>query len=433
MTRKGASLHVLYLEHSVGGVMGGSLTGLQHFLRGLDRRYIDPVVVLYEEKPLQTELAQSDIPVHVFRKRRRGRYHPLQKVEAYQRLRKRYGVRDLMRALRVLRLFLLETLPATFSLVRLMKKEKPDLIHLCNGFNANLDAIVAAWLTSIPCVCHVKGFEKYSWLNRLFAHTVEIGICMTAAVRQRCEQQRINAKRMTVIYDGLDVEGFRPTRESSAVRKELGIPLEVPLVGIVGNIQRWKGQAIVLEAVREARSFMPEIRCLIVGGVHRSGAEYAQELYRYVEEHRLQNNVIFTGFRDDVADLVAIMDVVIHASIYPEPFGRVILEAMGLGKPVIATDIGGVPEFVQHGVTGQLVPPRDPKALAEAMVELLRNPFRRDRLGSNGRLAVHERFTVQRHVQEVCNAYAHLGFRGPDLHSSVRERISQNHLPDKSL
>jgi len=413
--------------------MGGSLTGLQHFLRGLDRRYIDPVVVLYEEKSLQTELAQSGIPVRVFRKRRRGRSHPLQNVEAYQRLRKRNGVGDLLRALRVLRLFLLETLPATFSLVRLLKEEKPDLVHLCNGFNANLDAIVAAWLTRIPCVCHVKGFEKYSWLSRLFARTVGVGICMTAAVRQRCEQQRINAKRMTVIYDGLDVEGFRPTRDYFAVRSELGIPLEVPLVGIVGNIQRWKGQAVVLEAVREVRSVMPEIRCLIVGGVHRGGAEYAQELYRYVEEHGLNNNVIFTGFRNDIEDVVSTMDVIIHASINPEPFGRVILEGMALGKPVIATDIGGVPEFVQHGVTGQLVPPRDPKALADAIVELLRDRLRRDRLGNNGRLAVLQRFTVQRHVQEVCNAYTHLGFSGPDLHSPVGKQISQIHLADKNL
>jgi glycosyltransferase involved in cell wall biosynthesis len=426
-------MRVLYLEHSVGGVMGGSLTGLQHLLRGLDRRLIDPIVILYEEKPLQTELAQSDIPVRIFRNRRRARYHPLQKVGAYQRLRKRRGVGDLLHALRAFRLFVQETLPAAFSLVRLFKEEKPDLIHLCNGFTANLDAIVAALLVRVPCVCHVKGFEKYSWLSRLFAPTVEFGICMTEAIREHCERHTIVPKRMTVIYDGLDVEGFRPTRDYSAVRKELGIPLDVPLVGIVGNIQRWKGQAIVLAAVRDVRSIMSEIRCLIVGGVHQAGAEYAQDLHRYVEEHGLKNNVIFTGFRDDIPDLLAIMDVVIHASVSPEPFGRVIMEAMSLGKPVIATDIGGVPEFVQHGVTGRLVPPCDPKALAEAMAELLRDPLERNRLGNNGRLEVRQRFSVQRHVQEVCNAYRHLGFSGPDLHSAVEKQISEIHLADKNL
>lgn len=433
MRKKVSPMRVLYLEGSTGGVVGGSLTGLHHLLRGLDRSQYKPLVVLYEQKTLQADLEQQGIQVRIFPKQKRGRYHPLQRVEAYQRLRKRQVVGDLLHALGALRLFLQETLPATFSLVRLFKEEKPDLIHLCNGFRANLDGIVAAWVVGVPCVCHVKGFEKYSWLSRLFAPTVEFGICMTEAVRIHCERHRIVPKRMTVSYDGLDVEGFRPTRDSSAIRKELGIPLEVPLVGIVGNIQAWKGQAVVVEAIREVRAVLPEVRCLIVGGVHRSGTEYAQELHRFVEEHGLKNNVIFTGFRDDVADLVATMDVVIHASVGPEPFGRVILEAMALGKPVIATNIGGVPEFVQHGVTGQLVPPCDSKALAEAMVELLRDPLQRDRLGNNARLEVRQRFTVERHVQEVCNAYTHLGFSWPHLHSSAGEQISEIHLPDKNL
>ena len=433
MRRKVFPVRVLYLEASTGGVVGGSLTGLHHLLRGLDRSQYKPLVVLYEQKTLQADLEQQGIQVRIFPKQKRERHHPLQRVEAYQRLRKRQVVGDLLYALRALRLFLQETLPATFSLVRLFKEEKPDLIHLCNGFRANLDAIVAAWLVGVPCVCHVKGFEKYSWLSRLFAPTVEIGICMTEAIRTHCEGHRIVPKRMTVIYDGLDVEGFRPARDSSAIRKELGIPLEVPLVGIVGNIQAWKGQAVVVEAIREVEAVLPEVCCLIVGGVHRSGTEYAQELHRFVEKHGLKNNVIFTGFRDDVADLVATMDVVIHASVGAEPFGRVILEAMALGKPVIATNIGGVPEFVQHGVTGQLVPPCDPRALGEAMVELLRNPLQRNRLGNNGRLEVRQRFTVQRHVQEVCNAYTHLGFRRPYLHSSVGEQINEIHLADKNL
>jgi len=427
MMQEGVPVRVLYLESSVGGVMGGSLTGLQHFLRGIDRRQYEPIVVLYEEKPVQAELAQLGIPVRIFRKQQRGRYHPLQKVEAYKRLRRQPATGNLLYAVRALRLFLQETLPATFSLVRLFREEKPDLIHLCNNFRTNLDAIVAAWLTRIPCVCHVKGFEKHSWLDRLFARSVDLGICMTAAVRRHCEQQRISAKRMTVIYDGLDVEGFRPTQDSSVTRRQLGIPLEAPLVGVVGHVQGWKGQAVVVEAIREVKSILPEIRCLIVGGVHRNGTEYAEEIHRFVEEHRLQQNVIFTGFRADVPNLVAALDIVIHASVTPEPFGRVILEGMALGKPVIATNLGGVLEFVHDGVTGRLVPPGDSKALAEAVVGLLGNRPLRDRLGENGRLEVLRRFAVDRHVKEICEAYPPLSFqrrdrehRKPDLYCETR-------------
>ena len=232
---------------------------------------------------------------------------------------------------------------------------------------------------------------------------------MTEALREHCERHGIRAKRMTVIYDGLDVESFRPSLEPSALKKELGIPPEAPLVGIVGNIQDWKGQGVVIEAIREVRVVLPEIRCLIVGGVHRNGTEYARELHRFVEKQGLQQHVIFTGFRKDVANLVAAMDIVIHASVHPEPFGRVILEGMALGKAVIATNIGGVPEFVQDGATGRLVPPGDPRTLARAIVELLEDAVHLERLGNNGRQEVQRRFIVQGHVEEIAAAYDSLG------------------------
>jgi glycosyltransferase involved in cell wall biosynthesis len=424
---------VLYIESSVGGVMGGSLTGLQHFLRGIDRRQYEPIVVLYEEKPLKAELVELGISVHIFRKQQRGRYHPLQKVEVYKRLRRQPATGNLLQAGRALRLFFQETLPATFSLVRLFRQERPDLIHVSNNFHANLDAIVAAWLTRIPCVCHVKGFQKFSWLDRLFARSVEVGICMTAAVRRHCEEQQISAKRMLVIYDGLDLDGFRPTQDSAATRLQLGISLEVPLVGIVGHIQGWKGQRVVVDAIREVRSILPEIRCLIVGGVHRNGAEYAEEIHRLVKEHGLEQNIIFTGFREDVPNLVAAMDVLIHSSVAPEPFGRVILEGMALGKPVIATNIGGVPEFVEDGRTGKLVSPGHPQALAEALVGLLQSSLLRDRLGKNGRLEVLRRFSLDRHVSEICEAYPVPNSRRHDREHSEPALYTETRLKRGSL
>jgi glycosyltransferase involved in cell wall biosynthesis len=329
----------------------------------------------------------------------------LQQVKRYQQLRQRRILKTLLSHLRELRLFLQETLPAAFSLMRLFKRENPHLIHLGNGFRANLDGIIAAWWIGIPCVCHVKGFERYSWLDRLFARAVDLGICMTVAIQEHCEGHGVSAKRMIVIYDGLDVEDFRPARDSSAVRQMLGIPLEAPLVGIVGHIQEWKGQAVVVEAIRQVREVLPDIYCLIVGGVHDNGKAYARDLHRAVEEHGLQSQVRFTGSRDDVADLVAAMDIVIHASIRPEPFGRVIIEGMALGKAVIATKMGGVPEFVQDSVTGKLVPPNDHQVLARTIVALLEDASYRTYLGNNGREEVERRFTMQRHVMEVTDAY----------------------------
>lgn len=417
-------VRVLYIESSVGGVMGGSLTGLQHFLRGIDRRQYEPVVVLYENKPVEAELAHAGIPVRIFRKRQRGRHHPLQTVGAYRQLRRQPVMSTLLRSARAHRIFLQETLPAAVSLARLFRQEKPDLIHLCNGFCTNLDGIVAARITGLPCVCHVKGFDRYSWLERWLARSVDLGICMTGAVQRHCEQHRISAKRTTVIYDGLDIDGFRPTRDPAETRRRLGISAEVPLVGVVGHIQGWKGQRVVVEAIREVRSILPEIRCLVVGGVHRNGAKYAEEIHRLVKDEALEQNIVFTGVRDDVADLVAAMDVLIHSSVTPEPFGRVILEGMALGKAVVATNIGGVPETMEDGVTGRLVPPGDPKALATALLGLLGNAGVRERLGRNGRSQVLERFTIEHHVRQICGAYTQLGFAPPELRSGPPRLVS---------
>jgi glycosyltransferase involved in cell wall biosynthesis len=150
---------------------------------------------------------------------------------------------------------------------------------------------------------------------------------------------------------------------------------------------------------------------VLVGGMHRNGKTYAQDIHRFVEKHALQSQVIFAGSRGDVADLMVAMDIVVHASIRPEPFGRVILEGMALGKAVIATDMGGVPEFVQNGVTGRLVPPNNHRLLARAIVELLEDPAYRKRLGQNGREEVEQRFVMQRHVRDVTEAYGGLAGR----------------------
>jgi glycosyltransferase involved in cell wall biosynthesis len=292
-------------------------------------------------------------------------------------------------------------------LARVFKEEKPQLIHLCNSFHGNLDGIIAARLVGIPCICHIKGFYNYTWFDRLFARLVDLGICMTEAVRQDCQRHEVSAKRMTVIYDGLDLESFCPSLDPTVVRKKLGISPEVPVVGIVGNIKAWKGQAVVVEAIREVKTVLPDIYCLIVGEVQQNG--YARDIHKFVEEHGLQKNVIFTGFREDIAELMSAMDIVIHASVKPEPFGRVILEGMTLGKAVIATNLGGVPEFVQDSVTGRLVPPSDSRALAAVIVELIRDSAQRQRLGHNARQQIHQRFSMQHHVEEITSAYSLLG------------------------
>jgi glycosyltransferase involved in cell wall biosynthesis len=192
--------------------------------------------------------------------------------------------------------------------------------------------------------------------------------------------QRVRPPEYNVIYDGLDLEAFRPTRDRDDVREELGIEADAPVVGVVGNIQPWKGQRVLLEALVELRTTHPRAVALIVGGAHRSGRGYADELRQFVTANGLEKNVVFTGARKDVGDLMNAMDVVAHTSVRGEPFGRVIIEGMCVGRPVVATRAGGVPEFVADGRNGLLVPAGDAGALAQVLRRLFDDAELRERL-----------------------------------------------------
>jgi glycosyltransferase involved in cell wall biosynthesis len=210
---------------------------------------------------------------------------------------------------------------------------------------------------------------------------------------------------MEIVYDALAPEHFRPTRSRDEVRRELGLPPDAIAAGIVGGVQEWKGQAVFLEAFARARANRPDLRGLIVGGVHRAGREYAAQLHERARALALGDALTFTGFRADAPDVISALDVVVHASVRPEPFGRVILEAMLLGKPVIAADAGGVPELIDDGRTGFLVPAGDVPALASRLEQLSADASRRREIGSAARDWAIERFALGRHVEAMSAIY----------------------------
>jgi glycosyltransferase involved in cell wall biosynthesis len=406
-------MHVMFVEASSGGVVGGSLTGLQHLIHGLDPRRFTCSMVLYEPKSIESDLLAHRVRLHRVHRRRLPKQHRLLEVNGYRNA-KRIGA--IARALRWARQglrFAIEELPTALELRRLIRAERPDVLHLGNGVRANFDALVAARLTDLPVVCHVKGFEKYGGRERHAAREIDALVHMTRAIHAHCLENGVMARCDRVVYDAVDEAGFQPARDRAAVRAELGAAVaglneNTPCVGIVGNIQEWKGQAIVVEAMARVRTRIPEARCFIVGAAHRAGRDYEAMLRRRVAELGLTGVVHFTGFRSDVPDLVQALDVVVHASVRPEPFGRVILESMLLGRPVIAAAAGGVPELITDGETGFLTPPGDATALAERLSEVLVRADMRREVAERGRTWARERFSLSRHVAEMSEIYEHV-------------------------
>jgi glycosyltransferase involved in cell wall biosynthesis len=200
-------------------------------------------------------------------------------------------------------------------------------------------------------------------------------------------------------------------RTRNETRRLLNLEKDQPVIGIVGNIKRWKGQEVVIKAVSLLEGKYPQLRCLIIGDVSvnsRADSEYRRSLENLVKEKKLESKILFLGYRDDVPDLIECLDILVHASIAPEPFGRVILEGMVLGKPVIATNFGGPLEIIENGVSGILVPPGDYAATAEAVDLLLADEEKRRNMAAAGLERVSKHFLMDQNIERIQELYEKL-------------------------
>jgi len=211
-------------------------------------------------------------------------------------------------------------------------------------------------------------------------------------------REDLSASRITVIPNGIR-QPNQVIRPSEDVQSELGVPVDGGCVACVARLEPEKDVHTLLRAMAEVISKAPEARCLVVG----DGSE-AVRLKHFASDLGVSANVVFTGYRQDVSSIVSAADVFVLPSL-AEPFGLVLVEAMALGKPVIATRVGGPLEIVEDGVTGLLVPPADPAAMAEAIRALLADPERRRAMGEAGRARFEAQFTAERMARETVEVY----------------------------
>ncbi len=413
-------MNVVFLEASAGSVIGGSLTGMIELLRGLDRSRVSPLVVLYEHKPAVADLVGPGVPIRVFDKRRLPKEHGLEASSSYAKAKRIGAVSALLRNLRESLTFIFETVPAGVRLARLLRESAPDLVYVCNGFRGNADAIVAAWLLGVPCVVHSKGFDKFSFIDRVLSRRVALCISMTKAIEVHCREGGMKPEAYAVVYDGLDLSAFKPRRDAADVRRELGTAPDAEVVGVVGNIQAWKGQRVLVDALDLLRERRPRLVAWLVGGVHRGGLAYSEALLTHLRKRGLEDRVVLSGPRPDVPDLMAAMDIVVHTSVRREPFGRVIIEAMAVGSPLIATRAGGVPELVNDGQDGVLTTPGSAGELAAVIDRLLEDTQERERLAAAALHSV-QRFRLNLHVERMCALFEGVvaGRRGRDLVGAI--------------
>ncbi len=210
-----------------------------------------------------------------------------------------------------------------------------------------------------------------------------------------------NPARISVAYPGIDEAPFAGITETAtaAIRAEFGAG-DAPLIGVFGRLSLWKGQAVFIDAIAR----LPGAFGVIVGGPLFGHEEFAAELYQKVAALGLEKRIRFLGFRSDIPALMTAMDIIVHSSISPEPFGRVIVEAMLAGKPMVASAAGGVLEIIEPGKTGWLYEPGNVVALADTLQMVLDNQTQAATIAAAGRLHAQKTFTVMATVKQIDDA-----------------------------
>jgi glycosyltransferase involved in cell wall biosynthesis len=348
-----------------GSIVGGGEISMLSLLQGLDRTQWRPVVVVPEDGEVAKRCQAVGLPTHVI---------PLP------------GLRCPGPAL----------IASLRDLKALISATGARLVH-ANGSRAMAYAGVAGRLAGRSVLWHVRVADREAVLDRVLSRLARLIIVNSHAVGRRFSGQA--ASRVRCIYNGIDVTQVSPRTPPPHLRRSLGLPETASVIVSVGRFVRYKGYDYLLDAARIVASERPDTHWVLIGD-----GELRESLEERVRQTGLDKQIHFTGWREDVADLIALGDFFITPAI-GEHFGRVVIEAMAIGKAVIATASGGTPEIVLHGETGLLVPPADPDALARAMLTLLTDRRQTEQLGRAGRTRAIAEFDLARHVQAVQRLY----------------------------
>jgi len=386
--------NVLYCESNMDGTIGGSHYCLLHLVESLDRTRFCPIVMFKQHHaliPTFEKVADTmvQIPYEPVRWGERGSTFIM------------WPIAMARRAVNVL-----QFIQTVAQRVLFLKNNRIALVHQNNSITRHREWMCAAWLAGVPCIASERGLnEVYGPLDRLYARTLAIIIPMSKWIMNHMVERKVSPNNIRVMYDGIDPSSITITQAAESIRDAYSLRPEQPIVGIVGNIREWKGQETVVRALLEVVKVHPEVVCFFVGAATAGDKDYADRMQVTIRESGLEANVRFTGYQSNPANFVNMMSFVIHASILPEPFGMVVLEAMAQRKAVIGSRAGGVIEMVIEGVTGYTFPPGDAATLAAHMIRLLNEPDRTAEMGEAGYKRLSDFFTLRRYMDEIHATY----------------------------
>jgi glycosyltransferase involved in cell wall biosynthesis len=363
---------ILYV-HGIEAI-GGAERDLIALLKTLDRRKWEPHVVCPGTGPFREQLDTIAVPTYALS------LPPWRKpLAVFQRR------------------------SAVVHLEALVNRLDPAMIHVNDIWWVphTMRAIASRTSNPVPIVAHVRQEIEPAKVGRYELDRVEAVIAISRQVEQSLMAGGVSVKNVRTVYSGIDISERQLTHDGQAIRQMIRLPNGAVLLGTVANLFPRKGYEVMLRALPAILRAVPTVHYVIVGSDDHN---YADRLKRLAHELKVADRMHIVGFQDPVHPFLAALDLYVHPALM-EGFGIAVVEAMAMGKAVVATTTGGLPEVVAQGETGLLVPPGDVESLAATVASLLEDRARREQMGICGRARAQERFSLDASVAHVEQLY----------------------------
>ena len=294
------------------------------------------------------------------------------------------------------------------ALRRIIENGNIDVVHQNHPFH--VQGAIAARLAKRKVVWHIHGYG-HPRLAKIFrpivshlADQVVAASEYTGMAFMRNGRDAQSTSGFEVLYPPIDVDAYSAIGPNPQLKAQFGFGQSDPVIGIVGHINPLKGHLYFVKAASLIKRSVPEARFLVIGGNFEYQRHYWRRLQEETRHLGLERDLVFTGPRSDIAELLTTIDIVVNSSL-TEGLSLALGEALAARKPVVATAVGGTPEIIRDGVTGRLVPPKDPQAIATAVVDLLNDPDTAAALAANGRELVRQTFSLERSAHRYVEIY----------------------------
>lgn len=270
-----------------------------------------------------------------------------------------------------------------------------------------LDEVILARMIGKKTICHAQRIFEISTMTKFFFRFIDRFVAISSYVKNNLIEAGVGEEKISLIYNAVDVDLIdQKAIESSDVCERIS-NVKGYKVGLFGCLLPWKGQDVLIDAAKILvhEKGRRNIQFYFVGASVDSADDYEASLRRKVSDLELDEYIAFMGYVENVYPVMKRMDIVLNPSDQPEAFGLVVIEAMALGRPVVATDHGGPKEIIQNGENGFLIEPGNAKELADVICDLLVDQDKRLRIGQMGKREVEQRFNIDLFIESFRKIY----------------------------